>query len=53
MIAVLRLLHRLTHPGEARRIRHLDHAHRDQDGQRVPLVDWRDELLRYGIEVER
>lgn len=40
MIAVLRLLYRLTHPGEGRRIHALDHAHRDRDGQRVPLAGW-------------
>lgn len=39
---MLRLLYRLTHPGEARRIDALDRAHRDQDGDRLPLASLSD-----------
>lgn len=58
MIAVLRLLYRLAHPGQARRVYALDHAHRDRDGQRVPLAEfpswssdpnWNNPGIRSGI----
>lgn len=55
---MLRLLYRLAHPGQARRVYALDHAHRDRDGQRVPLAEfpswssdpnWNNPGIRSGI----